>query len=435
MSTIQNALDDARARYGAANPLSMAAHETAKRHLPGGNTRSVLHYEPFPLTMVAGEGAEVVDLDGHRYLDFVGEYSAGLFGHSDEVIKSAIQQALENGIGLGAPTHLERELASLLCDRFPSVEQIRFCNSGTEANLMAMTTARVVTGREKMLVCNGAYHGGVMKFPTGHSAFNIPFEFVYADYNNVAQTAEAIQQAGEQLAAVVVEPILGAGGNIPGTYDFLNMLRQTTADVGALLIFDEVKTARIGPAGIQGLLDIRPDLTTLGKIIGGGLPTGAFGGSAKFMSCYDPTRQDSLKHAGTFNNNVCSMAAGCAAMGKVYSPDRATQFLDASESTRTELNRMFAASDVPMYCNGLGSMFAIHFTRLPITRMRAVSDKCQALHQLLHLELLLDGLLIIGRGDVFLSLPMTDDHLAKLRSGLERFIERFGELVSRVVDA
>jgi glutamate-1-semialdehyde 2,1-aminomutase len=140
-AALHNAIENARARYKAANPLSDAAEENALQYLPGGNTRSVLHFEPFPLTMVSGEGAEVTDLDDHRYVDFVGEYSAGLFGHSDPHIKAAIHEALDTGIAMGAPTNYERTLAALLCERFPALEQVRFCNSGTEANLMAKPTS------------------------------------------------------------------------------------------------------------------------------------------------------------------------------------------------------------------------------------------------------------------------------------------------------
>ena len=177
------------------------------------------------------------------------------------------------GIALGAPTDYERTLAEALCSRFPSLEHLRFCNSGTEANIMAITTARVITGRNKVLVFNGSYHGGVINFPAGGSILNIPYDFVLADYNDTDGTAELIHQLRDELAAVVVEPILGAGGNIPGSLDFLGMLRKMSREVGAVLIFDEVKTARIGPAGIQGLTGIEPDMTTLGKFIGGGLPT------------------------------------------------------------------------------------------------------------------------------------------------------------------
>lgn len=428
-SSLERALKDARKRYVCANPLSKAADKNAGKFLPGGNTRSVLHYDPFPLTMVRGEGAHLVDLDGHSYADFLCEYSAGLFGHSDKIIRAAVHEALDRGVTMGAPTHYERELAGLLCDRFSSIEKLRFCNSGTEANLMALTTARMVTGREKIIAFNGAYHGGVIKFPNGYSAFNVPYDFVMSEYNDTEGTEELINRLDNELAAVIVEPILGAGGNITGTREFLKMLRRETRKVGAVLIFDEVKTARIGPAGIQGLMRIKPDLTTLGKFIGGGLPTGAFGGNAKIMSHYNPKKEGSWNHAGTFNNNVCSMAAGAAGIGEIYTQQRALDFLDWSEAFRLALNEMFVDREMPMYCNGLGSIFAIHFSEGPVRRKQDISAGCLSLRPLLHMELLLEGVLVAGRGDVFQSLPMTEKHLFKVSLALEKFIDRYKPLV------
>ena len=435
MEALKSAIDDARTRYVSANPLSRAADEDAARYLPGGNTRTVLHYEPFPLTMVAGDGAELTDLDGHRYIDFVGEYSAALFGHSNEVIKSAIRDALDNGFAMGAPTQYERELAGLLCERFPSVDQVRFCNSGTEANIMALSTARVVTGRNKLLAFNDGYHGGVIKFLGGRCALNVPFDFVLADYNDIDGTVDLIDQVGDELAAVIIEPILGAGGNIQGNRHFLQMLRQKTEAVGALLIFDEVKTARLGPSGIQEMVGIKADLTTLGKFIGGGLPTGAFGGSAELMVQFNPRQEGALGHAGTFNNNVCSMAAGCAAMREIYTPERAADFFTWSEAFRLSLNEMFAAKAVPMYANGMGSMIAIHFSSEPTKRPSDISTGCRSLRPLLHMELLLDGVLVCSRGDLFLSLPMTDADLSKVRLALEEFADRYKPLIEQVLAA
>jgi glutamate-1-semialdehyde 2,1-aminomutase len=435
MESLIAAIEDARSRYASANPLSRAADENAARYLPGGNTRTVLYYEPFPLTMVAGDGAELTDLDGHRYIDFVGEYSAALFGHSNDVIKSAIHRALDNGVALGAQTQYERELAGLLCERFPSIEQVRFCNSGTEANLMALATARVLTGRNKLLAFNDGYHGGVIKFLGGRCALNMPFDFVLADYNDIDGTTGLIEEAGDQLAAVIVEPILGAGGNIQGNRKFLDMLRRKTKDIGTLLVFDEVKTARLGPAGVQGMTGITPDLTTLGKFIGGGLPTGAFGGSTEIMACFNPKQDGNLAHAGTFNNNVCSMAAGCAAMSKIYTPERAADFFDWSETFRLSLNEMFARKSVPMYANGLGSMIAIHFSSEPTKRPADISAGCRSLRPLLHMELLLEGVLVCSRGDLFLSLPMDDEHLSQARIALEKFADRYKPLIERVLAA
>lgn len=433
MESLKLAIEDARARYIFANPLSMAADKNAESYMPGGNTRTVLHYEPFPLTMVAGEGAELVDLDGHRYVDFVSEYSAGLFGHSEEVIKSAVREALDMGIVMGGPTAYERELSSLLCTRFPGLDQVRFCNSGTEANIMALTTALSHTGRHKILAFNDSYHGGVIKFPGGRCRLNVPFNFVLADYNDTEGTAELIRQEADELAAVIVEPILGAGGNIPGNSEFMTMLRQLTRETGAVLIFDEVKTARLGPAGMQGKMNITPDMTTLGKFIAGGLPTGAFGGNADIMAHFNPKLEGRWNHAGTFNNNVCSMAAGSAAMGRIYTPERAHKFFESSEAFRISLNEMFAEKAVPMYANGMGSIIAIHFSTRPTRKTSDISKGCRALRPLLHMELLLAGVLVCSRGDLFVSLPMDEGHLARARLALGEFADRYKSLIKGVL--
>jgi glutamate-1-semialdehyde 2,1-aminomutase len=212
------------------------------------------------------------------------------------------------------------------------------------------------------------------------------------------------------------------------------MLRKATREAEALLIFDEVKTSRIGPAGVQGLLGIEPDLTTLGKFIGGGLTFGAFGGSSKVMAHFNPKHPDHWKHAGTFNNNVCTMAAGCAAMGEIYTPRRAQEFLEYSEAFRLSLNDLFAAEDVPMYANGLGSIIAIHFSRTPTKRTSDITAGCRAMRPLLHMELLLQGVLVCSRGDMFLSLPMTEEHLSRARDALKSFIDRYKPLIHEVLE-
>ena len=202
--------------------------------------------------MQRGEGAEVWDVDDHHYFDFVGEFSAGLYGHSDPIIKAAIIAGLDSGVVLAAPTRVEALLSPAIAARFPSMERLRFCNSGTEANILALTTAIELTQRRKILVFREAYHGGVLVFSGTGSRINVPFDFVYADYNDVEGSATTIRQHAADLAAVIVEPILGAAGNIPGSREFLQTLRQETTRVGAILIFDEIKTSRCGPGGIQG---------------------------------------------------------------------------------------------------------------------------------------------------------------------------------------
>lgn len=428
--SLDAALSASRQRFAEANPRSRQAFERAQAVLPGGNTRSVLFFDPFPLTIERGEGAEVWDADGHCYADFVGEFSAGLYGHSDPTIKAAIRDALDMGVVLAAPTRLEADLAVAINARFPSMERLRFCNSGTEANLLAITTAIAVTGRRKILVFREAYHGGVLVF-SGGGRLNVPFEFLLADYNDVDGARQQIRANARELAAVVVEPILGAAGNIPATKDFLDALRQETSACGALLVFDEVKTSRCGPGGIQGEYRIRPDLTTLGKYVGGGLPTGVFGGRKDVMDHFDPRRSDGLRHAGTFNNNICSMTAGLTGLTRVFTAERARQFLDASERLRQELNDTLVRTGVPMQLVGLGSMFTVHFSRRVIRSPADIPAASRRLGQLFHMESLQRGVLVASRGDVFVSLAATARHLEALRDTAFWFADAYGPLIRR----
>ena len=236
-------LAEAEARYVEANPESRRLHEERARFMPGGNTRTTIHLPPFPLTMVRGDGARLTDADGHQYVDFLGEYTAGLYGHSDAVIVEAIRNALADGLVLGAPNRFEAVLAEAICTRFPSIELVRFCNSGTEANLLALSLSRAVTGRAGVLVFAGAYHGGILLFAHGISALNPPFDWVVGEYNNAAEAARLVNENAHELAAVIVEPLQGAAGVIPGDPAFLHTLREATDAHSVLLVFDEVMTA------------------------------------------------------------------------------------------------------------------------------------------------------------------------------------------------
>ena len=302
--TVQEALSAAEERYVAANPRSRERQAAASAHMPGGNTRSVIYFSPFPFAVERAEGARLHDLDGHVYTDFLGEFSAGLYGHSHPAIIKAAREALDQGLSFGAPNRYEAELAEVICERFPSCELIRFCNSGTEANLMAISTARAVTGREKVMVMNGGYHGSVLKFAGGGAVTNVPFDYLLATYNDTEGTLAMIEQHGRAVAALLIEPLIGSSGCMEAEPSFLSALREATARHGIVLIFDEVMTSRLGVGGLQEQLGIRPDLTTFGKYMGGGFSFGAFGGSRKWMNGYDPQLTNGLMHAGTFNNNV-----------------------------------------------------------------------------------------------------------------------------------
>lgn len=317
----QDALAEAHSTYTHLNPSSLQAHQSARQHLPGGNTRTVLHANPFPITFASGNGCTLTSLDGHTYTDFLGEYTAGIYGHNNATIRAAINEALTRGWSLGGNNIYEKELAKLVCERFtPTMELVRFTNSGTEANMMAVATAMAWTGRNKILVFGGGYHGATLSFRNPSTSkdlaaktVNLPHEWVVGTYNDIAQTEQVLSALPpKSLATILVEPMLGNAGAIPGSLPFLQFLRSYASSHGALLIFDEVMTSRLSYRGLGHKLGIWPDLMTLGKWVGGGMSFGAFGGRRDVMEMYDPTKSGGLAHAGTFNNNVISMAAGCA---------------------------------------------------------------------------------------------------------------------------
>jgi glutamate-1-semialdehyde 2,1-aminomutase len=416
------ALEEARAAFAARNPRSLAAHREASEVLPGGNTRSVLFHAPFPLMVARGEGCRLWDVDGHEYVDFLGEYTAGLYGHSHPVILAAIRGALEGGINLGAHTVAEARLARAVRERFPSLELMRFTNSGTEANLMALAAALAHTGRRKILVFEGGYHGGVLAFDHGRGPVNVPHDFVVATYNDAEGAERAAREHGAELAAILVEPLQGAGGCIPGDEAFLRALRAAATETGAVLIFDEVMTSRLGPGGLQGELGIRPDLTTLGKYVGGGLSFGAFGGRADIMGCFDPRRADALQHAGTFNNNVLSMTAGHAGLTQAFTPEAARALNARGDALRERLNGLCRAHGAPLQFTGRGSMLAAHLTADPI---RSVADAARGdtgLKELFFFDMLADGIWLARRGFIALSLAIGDAECDRLVAAVERVL-------------
>ncbi|UFN49973.1 aspartate aminotransferase family protein [Roseomonas sp. OT10] len=421
--SLDAALEEARARFVAANPASARQHAEAEAVMPGGNTRSVLFYEPFPLAMARGEGCWLWDADGHRYLDLLGEFTAGLYGHSNPVIRAAIGRALDGGINLGGHNLLEARLAKLICDRFPAMEQLRFTNTGTESNLMAVALAKAATGRPRILVFQGAYHGGVLSFGAGPSAVNVPHEVVMAPYNDTAAAERLIAEQGDRLAAVLVEPMLGAGGCIPADPEFLHALRAATRRTGALLILDEVMTSRLSAGGRQALLGLEPDLTTLGKYLGGGMSFGAFGGRADLMALFDPRRPGALGHAGTFNNNVLSMAAGIAGLTEIFTPEAAAALTARGEALRARINARCAAQGVAMQASGIGSLMNIHFTARPI---RNPSDAaCDGrLRDLFFFDMVESGIYLARRGLIALMLPVGDAEEARFLAALDAFIAR-----------
>lgn len=425
--TLEDALAEEERAFTAANPASRARAAAAAAVMPGGNTRTVLHYTPFPLAFAKGEGATLTDLDGHTYRDYLSEYSAGLYGHSPRVIQEAAKAAIEDGIVLGGPNMYEARLAAAIAERFPSVERIRFTNSGTEANLMALVTARAATGRSRILGFSGGYHGGVLVFKP-RMATNVPFDLTLARFNDIASVEAALGADPSSFAAVIVEPVMGAGGSLPAEPAFIHALREITARHGIVFILDEVMTSRLGPGGMQGRLGVRPDLTTFGKYLGGGFSFGAFGGAEHLMGRYDPYRPDALAHAGTFNNNVTSMAAGLAGLTHLFTPAAAERLTARGEALKAAVNSAAEAADVPVRMTGFGSMLGLHPTDRPIARPDDVPEAKSA-RALLHLALIARGIYIARRGYVSLSLPQDEADDAAFAAAVAEAVATHGRVL------
>ena len=417
------ALAEAQEQYRAKNPKSLAQYREACAAMPGGNTRSAIFVEPFPLAMAKGEGAYLWDLDGHRYVDFLAEFTAGLYGHSHPLIRRALDRALDAGWNLGAHGVAEARFARAVCERFPSIELVRFTNSGTEANLMAVSLARAVTGRSKILAFQGGYHGGVFYFRGHGSRVNAPFEFLLAQYNDIAQTRALVMPHAHDLAAILVEPMLGGSGCIPGSREFLADLRALASETGAVLIFDEVMTSRLAPGGLQEVHGILPDMTTLGKYVGGGMSFGAFGGKAELMEWFDPRRADGFQHAGTFNNNVLTLSAGYAGLTEVYTPERCRAVNEFGDGLRRRLNALVREKGLAMQFTGLGSMIGVHMTLRPI-RSEADAKKGDAgLLDLFYFDLVARGIWFAKRGMMALSIALEEAAADKLVGAVEEFAE------------
>lgn len=422
-SDLEAALIEAREAYVAARPKSAEIHTKAREVMPGGNTRTVLFYTPFPTAMQRGEGCTLWDADGREYLDLCGEYTAGLFGHSEQRIIAAVAAAMAKGINLAAVGENEGKLAALICGRFPSVDQVRFTNSGTEANIMALAGARGFTERTEILAFRGGYHGGVFTFPVGVpiSPVNLPIPMRFADYNDSAGAAAAIREAGDKLAAVIVEPMQGSGGCIPATREFLQALRDATTETGAVLIFDEVMTSRHSYGGMQKRLGITPDMTTFGKYMAGGMSFGAFGGRADVMAMFDGHKPGAMPHAGTFNNNVLSMAAGNVALGEIFGEAEAEALFQRGETLREACNAITKKHGLAMHFTGLGSMLNPHFRPGPITIAYKANVEEEQMRELFFFDMLAAGIYLARRGMVALSLPVGDAECDRFLAAVEEF--------------
>ena len=366
--------------------------ERAVKVLPGGNSRTTIFTAPYPVYAQKGEGFRIQDVDGVERIDFLSNYTSLIHGHRHPEIMEAVLKQLELGTCFANPTVSEVQLAELLCERVPSFEQVRFCNSGTEAVMTAVKAAQAHTGRSMIAKCEGCYHGtygpvevsldsGPENWGAQSSPASVPYghgtsegvlrDVVVIPFNDVDSVERLLGPYAEKLAAVVVDPMPNRTGLIPGSQEFLNTLRAFTRKHGILLIFDEVITFRVEQGGLQSRLGVEPDLTTLAKIIGGGFPVGAIAGARNVMEVFDQRQgRPGLPHSGTFNANPVTMVAGLSAMSMMTSAafERLNQL---GERARQGLAAAFRQAEMPGQVTGAGSLFCLHFNDKPLSDYRS----------------------------------------------------------------
>jgi glutamate-1-semialdehyde 2,1-aminomutase len=362
---------------------SIELFKKAQTLLPGGVDSPVRAFRAVggqPLFIEKGEGAYLYDVDGNRYVDYVLSWGPLILGHAHPDVVAAVQQAAQHGTSYGAPSPLELELAQMVQQFMPNMEMLRFVNSGTEATMTALRLARAYTRSNKIIKFEGCYHGHadllLVQAGSGVATLGLPDspgvppatvqDTLVARYNDLASVAQLFETYPDEIAAVIIEPVAGNMGVVPPVEGFLQGLREITAQYGALLIFDEVMTGfRVHPGGAQALYDIRPDLTTMGKVIGGGLPVGAYGGKREIMAMIAPLGP--VYQAGTLSGNPLAMAAGIATL-KVLQTPRLWEQLERASATLAE-GIATAAQDagIPIWQNRVGTMFATFFTKTPVT--------------------------------------------------------------------
>ncbi|WP_381560721.1 aspartate aminotransferase family protein [Streptomyces eurythermus] len=408
-------------RYRALSPASARAFEAAAGSLPGGDTRTMTTYAPHPLYFGRGEGARVQDLDGRWYHDMVANYGALTHGHDHAALTGAVTRQIQHGTALGGPSTLQYRHADLLRARVPALERLRYCNSGTEATMWALRTARAYTGRDIIVKIDGGYHGThdwghVSAFLTGGEthpqllpglprvdlAPGVPEtvlrSVVTVPFNDAEAVADVLSRLRGRVAGMIVEPVLGVGGGIPARPGYLQEVRRLTAREGVVLIFDECATFRLGPWQVKH--GVRPDLCTFSKIVGGGLPLGVFGGREDIMSLFDPARPRPVYHASAFGGNSLSLAAGIAAL-ETFGDAEIAHLDRLGERLRRGLDSAAREAGVIGRAVGEGGLSYFHFGAVPPTDAAgsaAARRNRDRLRALVHLNLLNEGFLTARHG-------------------------------------
>jgi glutamate-1-semialdehyde 2,1-aminomutase len=438
-------LDKELAEYIAKTSRSRALHEEAVGVMPGGNSRTTTFFDPYPFYFQRGQGAHIWDVDGTERIDFNNNYTSLVIGHAHPDVIKAVQAVAESGLSFPGPTEHEIRLAEMLTRRIPSLQSVRFTNSGTEATMNAVRLARAFTGRPRLAKFEGAFHGThdwvmVSVTPDPKTAGNrkrpkpvawssgIPSAVlkhtVVLPWNDREACAEILAREGDQIAGLIVDPLLANAGLIPPAEGFLQFLREETERRGIVLIFDEVISFRVAWGGAQERFGIRPDLTTLGKIIGGGLPVGAFGGRRDIMDYYDPRKGGPrISQGGTFNANPVTMAAGVATLNAL-TPEAYGRLDALGERLRGGLARLFANTRRKAQVTGVGSLFWLHWTAETLTDYRSTRPKDAEAALRVFLGLINEGILLTQRGLGACSLAMSDEDVDRFVNALARVLAR-----------
>ena len=408
-------MDSEAERYTASTPRSAELQVEAERYLPGGSSRGTAYFGPYPFFVERAEGHHVVDVDGNRYLDFMLNATTYVLGHSNDQVVEAVSEQATDGLSYSTPHESQVRLAQALCERVPSVEKVRFTNSGTEGTLNAIRAARAFTGKHKIAKIEGGYHGNheyvsVSVYspldaldpvePTSVAEWpgqppSVVEDVINLHYNDIESTERILRENADELSCVIIEPVLSnfgylpADGGVPGV-----RLRELTTELGLIFIFDEVQSfPALASGGAQEERGVIPDMTTFGKVIGGGMPVGAWGGRADLMDLYDPTDGPVVTHAGTFNANPMTMVAGLATLEQL-TPEVYERMNALGEMLRAKLRAVFDELDVAVQVTGVGSLFGIHFTEERIVDYRSVLRADRDMQGKLFAGLLNEGILM-----------------------------------------
>lgn len=409
-------------------PRSAAMGPRAQKVMPAGDTRAAGYHTPYPLTLRAAHGHTLIDIDDNEYIDLSNNFTSLAHGHGYAPIVDAVSKVIGAGTAWPARNNTQIELAELICSRVPSVELVRFCNSGSEANMLALHVARTHTGRHKALMAKFGYHGSHEVFEAG--TFGNEGEKAWphtitATWGDADEFERVLAEQGHEIAAVFLEGAMGSSGLVSAPPEFFRRVIDATHRAGAVFVLDEVITLRMSEGGHQANLGITPDLTTMGKIIGGGYPVGAVGGNAELMSLLDPSR-GKIFHSGTFNGNPVTTAAGIPSLGNL-TVQRIDRMAELAERLDTRLAASAATAGLAYSSRRIGSLINVYFTpEAPAANlMRADADTMR----LVHLASMNHGLYFASRGLLVLSTVMDEaviDHAA------DRFADAFADVAAEL---